>query len=237
MNFRKRSFSVVPALFVLILSLLIIEKPVSASESFNNGCKGGDNELVDNPTGSTTAKGDGKSGVISSRATGWEPTTVPASGVIQQPSLDYGSVHIPASEMKTGDATAGATWYMYGVYAQESGYVKLNGVSTYVHAGQFLTAIPVAGIQKADGSYMKEFAAAYYAKEVYGTQYIKNAYGLNEASVLANYQQLIDAGILTVNALFDGDFRAFGGLDGLVEALGEAEVMKILAEIPVPSIW
>ena len=193
-----------------------------------------DQELHHGNGNSGTATGNGQSGVVSSRATGWELTTVPASGVIQQPSLDYGSIHIPATEMSTGNAAAGATWYMYGVYAQESGYVKLNGVKTYVQAGQFLTAIPVSGIQKADGSYMKEFAAAYYAKQVYGTQYVKNAYGLNESSVLAIYQQLIDTGRLTINDLLNGDFRSFGGLDGLVETLGEAEVMKILAEVPVP---
>ncbi len=205
-----------------------------AKPSDNSGQTSGSSQETGGGGSSTTATGNGKSGIVSSRATGWEPTTVPTTGSIHQPSLDYGSVHIPATDMSTGTATPGATWYMYGVYAQESGYVTLDGVKTYVHAGDFLTAIPVAGVPKADGSYMKEFAAAYYAKRVYGQQFVKNAYGLDEASVLTIYQQFIDSGRLTINQLLNGDFRAFGGLDGLLEQLTEAEVQELL--IPPPSI-
>lgn len=236
----------------LVFALVVIDNTINMHSVFaaresetstvvkpsdNSGQTSGNSQETGGGGSSTTATGDGKSGIVSSRATGWAPTTVPTTGSIHQPSLDYGSVHIPATDMSTGTATPGATWYMYGVYAQESGYVTLDGVKTYVRAGDFLTAIPVAGVPKADGSYMKEFAAAYYAKQVYGQQFVKNAYGLDEASVLTIYQQFIDSGRLTINQLLNGDFRAFGGLDGLKEQLTEAEVLQLLPLLPpVPSV-
>ena len=182
---------------------------------------------------STTASGDGKTGIVSSRATGWEGRTTDGSGIMHSPSLDYGSVHVPAKNVDTSTLPPGTTYFEYSVYAQEDGWVTLDGVKTYVYAGDWLTSIPVAGVPKADGSFMKEFAAAYYAKQVYGQQFVKNAYGLDEASVLTIYQQLVGAGRL-LDLMMDPNFEGFGRFDTLLEQLTEAEVQELL--IPPPSI-
>lgn len=198
----------------------------------------GDNSSEHQSTGgsSTTASGDGTTGIVSSRATGWEGRTTDGSETMHSPSLDYGSVHIPEKNVDVSTLPAGVTYFEYSVYAQESGWVTLDGVKTYVHAGDWLTSIPVAGVPKADGSFMKEFAAAYYAKQVYGQQFVKNAYGLDEASVLAIYQQLVGAGRL-LDLMMDPNFEGFGRFDTLIEQLTEEEILQLLPPLPpVPPV-
>ncbi|MBQ3469468.1 hypothetical protein IJH16_00625, partial [Candidatus Saccharibacteria bacterium] len=174
-------------------------------------------------------------GIINSRDTGWVAMTVPASGYIDFSGYSYGAIQIPATRM-TFDAPAGTTVYVYGVFAGRNGSLNSTNGRVPVSEGQFLAPISVAGISKADGTWMKEFAAAYYATKVYGTSYRKNARGLNEPSLLAKYEQLLASGALTIDDLLNSSFNYFGDFNGLVANLTDAEVAEILAELPAITV-
>lgn len=253
MKSRKIVFRVIIALFISAMTFISSERLVSASpikgtttgtiHSDDSGTTHYNTEVTNSAgqgvgsagTESTTARNCGSAcnGIINSRDTGWIAMTVPASGYIDFAGYDYGAIHIAPTKM-VFDSPPGSTVYVYGIFAGRNGTLNSTNGRVSVTENQFLAPISVAGIQKADGSWMKEFSAAYYAKEVYGTTYRKNARGLNEASLIAKYKQLLAAGKLTIDQLFNPTFDFFGDWDALIEILGEEQVAQILAEIPAP---
>lgn len=251
MKSKRLVLKIITAFLMVLAFIAMTSQPVAVAESFptkpssgtstdyhpvettdkatqGEGQSGGNNETARNCVGTCN-------GIINSRDTGWTSVVVPASGYIDYPGYDYGPIHIPATRM-TFDAPPGTTIYLYGVFAGRGGSLSSTNGRVPVSKGQFLAPISVAGLAKADGTWMKEFAAAYYAKQVYGTSYRKNARGLDEQSLLAKYKQLLTTGALTIDDLLNPLFNYFGDFDGLVEALGEEEVKKILIELPPPSI-
>ncbi len=219
---RSKVLIKVSVLAIALFSIFAIgESAFAATATPVPGAPGYSEHIIEGPGNSSTARNCGEScnSIINSRGTGWTKIKTPASGSITYPSVDYGSIKIPSQTIKTGQAAPGSDYYVYGVYAQRDGTIKINGVPVQVKAGDFITAIPVAGIQKADGSFMKEFAAAYYAKQVYGMQYRKDGLGLPESQVLAIYQQMLGSGKLLIDLLMNPLFNGFGGLDGLLTNL------------------
>lgn len=213
-------------------------KKTSTASVEDSGTTSADSSLNNDQSRSGTGRsisGSGCQYVTCSRATGWVAMTVNESGFLDFPGMKYGSIDTLATKVATGNAPPGSTFYVYGMFAANDGYVTMNGVRTAVHKGDFLIPLSAAGLPKADGTYAKEYAADYYAKQIYGMTYRKDSYGIPESEIMALYQSMLASGMITRDASLIEAFNAFGGLDGLAlentNATDIADILKILTDL------
>lgn len=226
MNSKK----IVYVVFAVASSIFMMSFLSRTTFAANPGCTPGYCQSTDDASGTGgnahACGAGGCKGVINSRSTGWDSITVTQPNqVIHSPAISYGSIQIAAHDYTTGSAAVGSTYYMYSIYADRSGYITKDGVRTWVNQGEVVARIPVEGLKRADGTYDHAFAAQFK-----GYGYRKNGYGIPEAQVLAIYKQMVGAGKLQ-DILNNPDFTAFGGLDGMVEVLGEDGVSQILKQL------
>ena len=223
---------------VFISSIARVE-PVNADNT--GGASGYDSSTQDDEMGGGGSKCPNNScnSVVYSGATGVDYITVPEGGTtIHVPSLCTnascsGFSYNPTEDISTGQAAAGSKYYYNAIYADNDGYVYLDGVRTYVTKGQLLTYIPFGGITRPDGTVDQMWAAA-YSKRDYGS--------MDYGQVIELYNQMVAANLLPGLTL--EQLAAFGGLQNYLKTLDDTKVKELLCEVncdnkptppPVPS--
>jgi len=170
--------------------------------------------------------GDVSKYTFSSRSTGVSYFTVTEKGqTVHARSLcttaSCSSDHfayIPDKDINTGDAAVGSKYYYLGIYAQNSGWVYLDGVRTHVEKGELLTYIPFGGIG-ADGNSWSIFN-------------VRGNYGSLKASdVIAIYNQMVALGLIEDVGI--DKIGAFGGMEegDYLKKLDKGKVKDLLCEV------
>ena len=193
-----------------------------ASACVNTGGDGADScvgETAPTNTGNSASR-NSYTGVFASWDTGIQTQTVTSPNqAFSFPEIKYGNTTIPAITIYSGDAAVGSEMDFYMVYAENPGYVYIDGVRTYVKAGTALGCIPAAGLKREDGTTSAAWDI-YHSSGKWGDKPISEA--------IAYLQQLEANGQLSVQDLLTR--YNWGGKKDL-SSLSEEEVKKIIEEI------